>query len=91
MKTMTRSISKTQSSFYRRLYVTHLVDSGINTVPAIVAATDMPRRTVQDTLAAIPDLTIDLRNESGRFSVRSWGAINKEWVVDNLQHVKDVL
>jgi hypothetical protein len=88
---MANKVSKTQTSFYRRLYVTHLIDLGINTVPAIMSATKMPRRTAQDTLAAIPDLTIELANDNGRFTVMSWGAINKQWIVNNLQHVKDVL
>jgi len=83
--------SKTQTSFYRRLYVAYLVDSGINTVPAIMVHTGMPRRTAQDTLAAMPEITIELVNEGGRFSIRSWGAVNKKWVKEHLKHVTDVL
>ncbi|MFN2331324.1 MAG: helix-turn-helix domain-containing protein, partial [Halomonas sp.] len=33
------SLSKTQSSFYRRLYVAHLVAGSTASVPAITAAT----------------------------------------------------
>ena len=48
------TVSKTKSSFYRRLYVAWLIDSGTAvSVPAIVEATGMPRRTAQDTLAAL--------------------------------------
>lgn len=36
------TISKTKSSFYRRLYVAYLIDSGIASVPEIMAATGMP-------------------------------------------------
>lgn len=86
-----KSPSKTKASFYRRLYVAYLVDTGINTVPAIMAKTQMPRRTAQDTLSAIPEMTIQLSNKGGSFSVRSWGVINKDWVVKNVKHVKDVL
>lgn len=39
------TISKTKSSFYRRLYVAYLIDSGTASVPEIMAATGMPRRT----------------------------------------------
>ena len=43
------TVSKTKSSFYRRLYVAWLVDSGAAaSVPALVEATGMPRRTAQD-------------------------------------------
>ena len=31
--------SKTRTSFYRRLYVAHLISQGTDTVPAIMAAT----------------------------------------------------
>ena len=55
---MTERHSKTKTSFYRRLYVTYLIDSGINTVPTITAATGMPRRTVQDTILALKELGI---------------------------------
>ena len=42
-------VSKTKTSFYRRLYVAWLIDSGTaDSVPALMAATGMPRRTAQD-------------------------------------------
>ena len=33
--------SKTKTSFYRRLYLAHLIETGTNTVPAICEATGM--------------------------------------------------
>jgi len=46
-------VSKTKSSFYRRLYVAYLIDSGLaSSVPALTEVTGMPRRTAQDTIAA---------------------------------------
>ena len=40
--------SKTRTSFYRRLYVAWLIDSGSAcSVPALMAVTGMPRRTAQ--------------------------------------------
>jgi len=83
--------SKTKTSLYRRAYVTWLISTGINTVPAIMEATGMPRRTAQDTLAAIPELSIVLENKSGSYSVVDWGMLNKTWLKNNLEHVKDVL
>ena len=68
------TVSKTKSSFYRRLYVAWLIDSGTAvSVPAIVEATGMPRRTAQDTLAALADLDIDCRfvQEAGPERLRS--------------------
>lgn len=83
--------SKTKTSFYRRIYVTWLITQNINTVPKIIAATGMPRRTAQDTLAAIHELAIELKNNDGTFEVADWGAVNPVWVNDNIAHLKQVL
>lgn len=92
--------SKTKSSFYRRLYVAWLIDSGsASSVPALMEATGMPRRTAQDTLAALADLDIDCvfeqhegeRNNAGHYYIRSWGAIDPRWIGANLAKIKAVL
>jgi hypothetical protein len=93
-------VSKTRTSFYRRLYVAWLIDSGSATsVPALMAATGMPRRTAQDTLAALAELDIDCqfeqeageRNNAGRYLIRDWGAIDKRWVGAHLAQIRAVL
>jgi len=93
-------ISKTRTSFYRRLYVAWLIDNGTAcSVPALMDATGMPRRTAQDTLAALTDLDIDCvfvqqageRNNAGRYAIRDWGAINPQWIAANLAQIKSVL
>ncbi|MEN0037903.1 MAG: winged helix-turn-helix domain-containing protein [Cellvibrio sp.] len=83
--------SKTKTSFYRRIYVAWLIQQGINSVPKIIEATGMPRRTAQDTLAAIHELEIDLENNNGSYRVRDWGAVNPQWVSDNIATIKAVL
>ena len=93
-------ISKTRSSFYRRLYVAWLIDSGQATsVPALMAATGMPRRTAQDTLTALEELDIDCqftqaegeRNNAGHYEIRSWGPIDKAWIGANLPRLQQAL
>jgi hypothetical protein len=93
-------VSKTRSSFYRRLYVAWLIDSGTaSSVPALMSATGMPRRTAQDTLAALAELDIDCvftqdageRNNAGHYQIRDWGAINPQWIAANLAQIKHVL
>ncbi|MGF1718379.1 winged helix-turn-helix domain-containing protein [Photobacterium chitinilyticum] len=92
-------ISKTKSSFYRRLYIAHLIDSGVSTVPAILEYTGMPRRTAQDTIKSLADLDIVCtfvqtkgeRNRSGHYKISDWGAINKQWITDNLTEIKSDL
>ncbi|MFO2462115.1 winged helix-turn-helix domain-containing protein [Pseudomonas sp. 15FMM2] len=93
-------VSKTKSSFYRRLYVAYLIDSGLaSSVPALTEATGMPRRTAQDTIAALADLDIlcefeqqdGARNHAGHYRIRSWGAIDPRWIEGNLAQIKKVL
>lgn len=87
--------SKTQTSFYRRLYISYLIDSGIDNVPAIIEATGMPKRTAQDTIAALKELAIEVEfiggNKNGHYQVNSWGAISKRWILENLDEIKTVL
>lgn len=83
--------SKTKTSFYRRIYVAWLIQQGINSVPKIIEATGMPRRTAQDTLAAIHELDIDLENINGIYRIREWGAVNVGWVDKNIDKIKTVL
>lgn len=84
--------SKTQTSFLRRLLVAYLIDRGFNTVPAIVEATNMPRRTAQDTIKAIHELEIKIEHtKGGEFKIIDWGAVNRDWIENNRQHVCDVL
>ena len=94
------SISKTRSSFYRRLYVAWLIDSGqATTVAALMAVTGMPRRTAQDTLSALAELDIDCafeqqpgeRNNAGHYRICNWGAIDRNWVEQHLPRLRQVL
>ncbi|PUA29638.1 MAG: hypothetical protein B0W54_03440 [Cellvibrio sp. 79] len=85
------SHSKTKTSFYRRIYVTWLITRGINTVPKIIAATGMPRRTAQDTLEAIHELAIELENTNGSYQLINWGAVSPQWVETNINQLKEVL
>lgn len=93
------SISKTKTSFYRRLYIAYLIDNGISTVPDLLEYTGMPRRTAQDTIKSLADLDIvcsfiqakGKRNRTGHYEISDWGAINKQWITDNLTEIKSVL
>lgn len=93
-------VSKTKTSFYRRLYVAWLIDSQVATsVPALTAVTGMPRRTAQDTIAAMAELDIlcefeqqdGARNHAGSYRIRDWGAIDRRWIAQHLEQIKQVL
>ncbi len=87
--------SKTKTSFYRRLYLAHLIDTGTNSVPTITDATGMPRRTAQDTIANLKELDIDCSFEggtkNGSYQINDWGPISAQWVRANLKHIATVL
>lgn len=93
------TLSKTQSSFYRRLYLAHLIECGISSVPAIVNATGMPRRTAQDTLKALEELDIRCefrptpgeRHNSGGYEIVDWGPIDPAWVRGNAERLRTAL
>ncbi|MCD5995032.1 winged helix-turn-helix domain-containing protein [Pseudomonas sp. CDFA 602] len=93
-------VSKTKSSFYRRLYVAYLIDCQLaSSVPELMAVTGMPRRTAQDTISALADLDIvcqfeqedGARNHAGRYRVSDWGAIDRDWITRHLPQIKTVL
>ena len=92
---MTDKHSKTKTSYYRRLYIAHLIDTGINTVPLLLDSTGMPKRTLQDTLLALAEMDIVCAVSGGTknrsYSIEEWGAINKNYIKNNLQHIKGVL
>ena len=93
-------VSKTKSSFYRRLYVAWLIDSQTATsVPALMNATGMPRRTAQDTLSALAELDIQCafeqtegaRHLQGHYRISDWGPINPAWIASQLPAIKQTL
>jgi hypothetical protein len=92
---MTDKHSKTKTSYYRRLYIAHLIDSGVNTVPLLLDSTKMHKRTLQDTILALAEMDIVCAVSGGTknrtYSIEEWGAINRNYIKKNLQHIKGVL
>ncbi|MBB1404924.1 helix-turn-helix domain-containing protein [Pseudoalteromonas sp. SG44-5] len=88
-------ISKTKSSFYRRLLIASLIDSEVNTIKKIMDEINIPRRTAQDTIAALEELDITCcylgATKNGFYEIRSWGAIDKGWVMSNTIKIKETL
>lgn len=99
-KSSSQPLSKTRTSFYRRLYVAHLIDTGLaESVPAIVECSGMPRRTAQDTLTALAELDIVCefeqaegeRHHIGRYVIRDWGPISAAWVAEHIDTIAGAL
>ncbi|MCF4176359.1 helix-turn-helix domain-containing protein [Vibrio sp. McD22-P3] len=87
--------SKTKTSFYRRLYIAYLIDSGCNTIPKIQSKIDIPRRTAQDTINALNELDIECRfkgaQKNGHYYISSWGPFNIQWIQDNANMLAQTL
>ena len=89
---MTDKPSKTHTSFLRRLLVAYLIDLGHNTVPRIIEATGMPRRTAQDTIKALDEIEVRVEQYNrGEYRIVNWGAISRNWIKNNFTHVCSVL
>ncbi|EGQ9181053.1 MULTISPECIES: helix-turn-helix domain-containing protein [Vibrio] len=89
------TVSKTKTSFYRRLLITYLIDNGINTLPKIQREIDIPRRTAQDTINALGDIDIDCTyvgaTKNGHYQIDSWGPFDKSWIAKNIKSIKGTL
>lgn len=91
-------VSKQQIAFLRKLYLAHVIDDGKHNLLSLQKLTGMPRRTVQDALAACRDIGIEVsfiqegsRNNSGYYHIQTWGPINSAWVGTHLQQIETLL
>ena len=89
------AISRTKTSFYRRLLLAHYINNGINSVPKIMLEIDIPRRTAQDSIASLKDLDIICAFKGalkdGEYVIESWGGISPDWVANNVVHMREQL
>lgn len=92
---MKNNCSNIKKTFYRRLLVAHLIDTGTNTVPMIITSTGMPKRTIQDTIMALGEIDIDCvfsgATKNGHYSIKNWGAINRDYIKTNLSIILNAL
>ncbi|ABZ77968.1 conserved hypothetical protein [Shewanella halifaxensis HAW-EB4] len=86
--------SKQQNAFFRKLYIAYLIDSERHNLLSLHKLTEMPRRTLQDAIAALGDLTIECefvqegeRHNAGFYQINHWGAIDRNWVEANLNEI----
>ncbi|QSX34254.1 winged helix-turn-helix domain-containing protein [Shewanella avicenniae] len=91
-------VTKQQIAFLRKLYLAHLIDDGQHNLLSLQKLTGMPRRTVQDALAACSDIGIQIafvqdgvRNNSGYYHIQTWGPINSAWVGTHLSQIELLL
>ncbi|MFP8968620.1 helix-turn-helix domain-containing protein [Pokkaliibacter sp. CJK22405] len=91
--------SKQQLAFYRRLYLALCISQQQHNLGSLMALTNMPRRTLQDSIKAMADIGIvchfvqrnGTRNNDGYFEITDWGPIRQDWVVANRGHLIEQL
>ena len=87
--------SKQRRAYCRKLLLAHLVAGARHDLRSLEAATGMPRRTIQDTLADLDDIGIRAefvqdgpRNNHGYYRILGWGDHDPAWIaahIDALQ------
>ncbi|WOT05889.1 winged helix-turn-helix domain-containing protein [Shewanella youngdeokensis] len=90
--------SKQQKAFYRKLFIAHQIDTETHNLLSLHQLTNMPRRTLQDSIAAFSDLGIEcefvqegVRNNAGYYKINDWGPINSLWVNEYIDEIKLIL
>jgi hypothetical protein len=91
-------VTKSQKAFFRKLYLAHLMYEEKHNLLSLQALTQMPRRTLQDTIASLSDIGIDVefvqtkaRHNAGYYQVSDWGPISSAWVRDHLIAITEAL
>ena len=90
--------SKQKKAFLRKLYLAHAIDSEQHNLLSLNKHTGMPRRTLQDSIAALSDVGIECqfvqdgeRNNSGYYKISTWGPISSAWVDTHLDEITKLL
>lgn len=90
--------SKQHKAFLRKLYLAHLMDDERHNLLSLNKTTGMPRRTLQDAIAAFGDIGIEVefiqegeRNNSGYYRVKTWGPISSAWVDTHINEISALL
>ncbi|MBB1474847.1 winged helix-turn-helix domain-containing protein [Shewanella sp. SG41-3] len=88
-------INKSQKAFLRKLYLAHLLDEEQHNLLSLQKLTLMPRRTLQDAIAAFVDIGIEVdfvqqgqRHNDGYYRISTWGPISSAWVNSHFEQIK---
>jgi hypothetical protein len=87
--------TKQRRAYLRKLLLAHLVARERHDLRSLEAATGMPRRTLQDTLADLGDIGIACefvqdgpKNNHGHYRIVDWGDHDASWIDANLERLR---
>lgn len=93
-----QQVSKQHKAFLRKLYLAHLMDDERYNLLSLNKLTGMPRRTLQDAIAAFEDIGIRVefvqegnRNNAGYYRVVTWGPISSAWVDTHIADIAELI
>lgn len=91
-------VSKQKKAFLRKLYLAHTIDTEQHNLLSLNKLTGMPRRTLQDSIAALGDIGIEChfvqqgeRNNAGYYKISTWGPISSAWVDTHMDEITELL
>ena len=95
---MSTELSKQKIAFMRKLYLAYLIDAEQHNLLSLNKVTSMPRRTLQDAIAALGDIGIGCafvqdgeRHNAGYYHLSDWGPIDKRWVKAHIDEIAQSL
>ena len=78
----------------RKIYLTYLIENGVDNLADLLEQTPIPKRTLQKDLASLSDLDIVIEAYGGTknraYTVNHWGMINKAYVYQNISSIKAI-
>lgn len=81
--------------FCRRVLILLLIENGVDSVARINKATGIPRRTLQDSVKSLGDYGCRIEysgsRRTGSYKIVDWGGINRQWGVDNIAMICEVV
>lgn len=90
---MEKKINKEQGfvTLCKRMLILLLIERGVDGIMKISAVTGMSRRSIQESLKGLRNYKCEVvfvgSNRNGRYVVKSWGAMNRQWAVDNIEMI----
>ena len=87
--------SKAAKAFQRKLLIAWCIDQYPGNLTHLQKLTGMPRRTLQDAIKDLDDLSIECSfqqtegalNNQGVYKIDQWGCINLNWVNQNISEI----
>ena len=91
--------SKAAKAFQRKLLIAWSIHTYPSNLTGLQTLTGMPRRTLQDAIKDLDDISIECHfehtegasNNQGQFVIDSWGGIQLDWIESHIETIANGL